>query len=89
MVIDDLDACRAPGLEPEADPPLIVDADAPLTPTVALQGLEPVVGRNTHFLDMGHAVQDGQLAQRDRLETDETRHASATEQRLGVLAGKR
>src|SRR3546814_1526713 len=41
VIVDDLDIERVAGLESEAQPPLVVDPDAPLANPVARQCLEP------------------------------------------------
>jgi hypothetical protein len=47
VVVDDLDAgpARSPTRPFEADPPLIVDANAVLALAISLQRLEPIAGQ--------------------------------------------
>jgi hypothetical protein len=42
VVVDDLDLLRARLGPDEADPPLVVDADAVLTGTISLERFQPV-----------------------------------------------
>ena len=64
MIIDDFHifgACNRPA---EADPELIVDADAVLPRAAALQSFKPVTGRNAKILDSTCNLQLPQLAPR-------------------------
>jgi hypothetical protein len=72
MVIDDLDVLCT-GLDPaEADPPLVVDADTVLPPTVALQWLEPVARREAQVLKALRLAEDQQLTPRSSLDGAES-----------------
>jgi hypothetical protein len=51
MIIDDLDVEGIAVGEPEAYSPLIVDADAPLSGTVASQGFQAIGRRQAEVLD--------------------------------------
>ena len=46
VVVDDLDVEGTGGAPDEADAPRVVDADAVLAGTIALERLEPIAGRN-------------------------------------------
>ena len=62
MIVDNFDAVRA-GLRPnEADPPLVIDANAVLSCSVRLQGLQPVSGRRSQGYQRRRRVQHVQLA---------------------------
>ena len=47
MIIDDFDCMRIPVFPDETDAPLIVDADAVLAGSFALEGFEPMAWRHT------------------------------------------
>jgi len=64
VVVDDLDV---PGVTPrpaEADPPLVVDSDAVLALSIALERLEPVSRRDLEILERLRSIQDEELPQR-------------------------
>jgi hypothetical protein len=63
--------------ETKADAPLIVDTDAPLTLSVAFEGLETVVRRNSKFFDSDDAIEDGEFPKRHGLEILEPRDSLA------------
>ena len=68
MVVDDLDVeCigSAPG---EADAPLIVNADAVLTGTTALQEFETITWGNAKVGERIGRIENDELAKRDALE---------------------
>jgi len=46
VVVADLDVIGIPALEPEADPPLVIDRDRVLALTIALQPVQSVAWRN-------------------------------------------
>jgi hypothetical protein len=48
MVVDDFDIRRSSVRPPEADPPLIIDADAVLAEAIALECLQSVASRRSH-----------------------------------------
>ena len=50
MVIHDLDILRMSLNPAKADTELIVDADAVMPGTIALQGFQPIAGRHTQEL---------------------------------------
>ncbi len=46
MIVNELDLIDIPSLPPEADPPLIVDADTVLSLTITLESLETIRWRH-------------------------------------------
>ena len=67
MAVDDLDI-GWPSIRPdEANPPLIVDADAVLTLPVASQPLQPIRGRRPKIADDLRLIEQAQLTRRDAL----------------------
>jgi hypothetical protein len=86
MVIDDLNVVGMAALEAETYAPLIVDTDAPLPDSVALQLLQPVIGRDTQIFLFFSPVEHRQLAQGHDLDIHETGNPLAVEQ--GSLPGK-
>lgn len=63
MVIDDLDIVRIGILPSEADPPLIVDADAVLAGTIAFEFLEAVPRRYAEVVECLGGIDGDQLPQ--------------------------
>jgi hypothetical protein len=61
MVVDDLDVMGISVLPAEADTPLIIDADAVLSGSVATQRFQPVVRRDAQILEVLGIVQHAQL----------------------------
>jgi hypothetical protein len=51
VVVNDLDLLWASVGPPETDPPLVVDSDAVLTRSIALQLLEPVAWRQAKLFE--------------------------------------
>jgi hypothetical protein len=65
VVIDDLDVVRVAIDPAETQAELLVDADAVLANTVAMQGLQPVAGRDAQVFEPHGRVQEVELAPRD------------------------
>ena len=89
MIVNDLNLpCRT--LDPaEANPPLIIDTDAPLAFAISLERFEAILRRNPQFLNPNDPIQDRQFAHDDRFNVRETRDPPAFEQRSRVLAAER
>jgi len=84
MVIDDLNVIGMATLKTEAYAPLIVDADAPLPDSVALQLFQLVIGRNTQVFQRFRPIDHRQLAQSHDLDIHETGNPLAIEQGFSV-----
>jgi hypothetical protein len=56
VIIDDLDIEGAAGIPSEADPPLVIDANAVLATPISLQGLEPVARRHRQILQNSRSM---------------------------------
>jgi hypothetical protein len=67
MVVDDFDILGSSLRPLEADAPLVVDPDAPLAGTVALEPFKPVGRRYTKVSDLPGGIDETQLAQSNRL----------------------
>src|ERR1700687_4076985 len=68
VIVDDLDILRA-GLRPsEADAPLVIDANTPLSCTIPFQRLETVARRHAQIIQSFCCVQQTQLAKSDCLD---------------------
>jgi hypothetical protein len=89
VVVHDLHIFSVGARPAKADAKLVVDADAPLTRTIALQLLEPVPRWRTQIVDATRQVELLQLAQGRALDVRESRHPMQPEQRLGVHAMER
>jgi hypothetical protein len=90
VVVNDLDLLWASVGPPETDPPLVVDSDAVLTRSIALQLLEPVAWRQTKFFERNGRADLTQLPQRRSLYPRIQRtNPFTTPQPLGVLASER
>src|SRR6185312_567646 len=63
VVVNDLDVFRASVGPGEADPPLVVDPDAVLAPSVALQCLQPVAWWDAKVVETHRRIQDRELPQ--------------------------
>jgi len=64
MVVCYLDVVGIAVVPREADPPLVVDANAPLTLAIADQPFEPVAGQHSQVCELHCRVQHQELAQR-------------------------
>jgi hypothetical protein len=64
MMIDDFNIIRLTALEPEADAPLVVDADTPLPGTVSGQRFQAVGRRHAKIVERHSRVQLGQSLDR-------------------------
>jgi len=61
MIIHNLDVKRIFALPAEAEPPLVIDAEAVLAGAVSFQGFQPVAGRQHQVAQFPRAVQLRQL----------------------------
>jgi hypothetical protein len=66
VVIRDFDLVRISSLPSEANPDLVVDANAILTGTVPLQPFQAVSRRNREVLDIGNSIELIQLPPSNR-----------------------
>ena len=74
MVIDDRRIVGVTAFVAEAKPPLVVDANAVKTGTVALERFEPLAGWHAEEVQRGGGVELGQLALGDPLNRREAPH---------------
>lgn len=84
MVIDDLHVGHALVGPHEAQPPLVVDADAVLALAVAAQRFQPVAGRAAQEVQSLRRVQLRQLALGHAVDVGEAAGLAAGEQALRV-----
>lgn len=89
VAVDDFDIQRSAVGEPEADAPLIIDADAPLALAIACQSLEPIVRWNLRLLHPHNPIEDGEFSQCDCLDVPKPRNALTVEQGICFAATKR
>ena len=85
VVIDDFNFKRSTIVESETDAPLVVDAYAPLTVTVAMQRLQPVAGRGAQKIQRCGGVNLLQFAQGHARNVDELRHSTTVPQCSRIL----
>lgn len=88
MVIDNFHIVGMAVFKTEANPPLVVDADAELTDTTAFECFKPVAGRGTQKIHGNGTIQHLQLALRRFLDSPEFQWTAALKQLLGVFAVK-
>lgn len=62
MIVRDLDADRVPVAPREANPPLVVDRNAPLALAVSRQRVQPVPWRDSQIREADGRVDDEELA---------------------------
>jgi hypothetical protein len=85
MIINDLDELGASPTPDEADAPPVIDPDAVLAATVALEGLEAITGRRPKIGKLGCGIQNVELAQSDGPDRPELGNCFTLEQGLGAL----
>lgn len=85
VVVDDLDVEGVGGAPDEADAPLVVDADAVLARTVALERLEPITGRDAQVGEGVGRIENDEFPKRDALKTGrQTTRAATVKERVRV-----
>jgi len=88
MVVEDFHVLGRAFPPDKADPPLVVDPDAVLTPAVAFQGFQPVPRRHLEILKGLGRVDHLQLPARNRFNRPEPPDGLPLKQPLGVLAAE-
>jgi len=68
VVIDNLDVARVSLGPPEADPPLVVDADAVLSASISTEFLQTVPRRNPQIIEQLGGIQDHEFPHGNPLE---------------------
>jgi hypothetical protein len=63
VIVDDLDVMGISVVPDEADPPLLVDADAVLASPIPEQGLEPIAGRDLQRIQPRSRIELQELPQ--------------------------
>lgn len=86
MIVDDLDQLGAPMAPDEADAPPVIDPDAVLTATVAVERPQAITGWRPKIGKPGCGIE---LAQRDRTDRLELGNCFTLEQGLGVPVPER
>ena len=61
MVINNFDIMSVAFAPSEADPPLVIESDAPLPLSVAVQFLESITRRYSEILDLGCSIEHPKL----------------------------
>ena len=64
MVVNDLNLLWPSSSPQEANPPLVIDTDTMLTPTIALKRFETVPRRNPQFFEVLRVTELAQFPQR-------------------------
>jgi hypothetical protein len=89
VVVDDLDIERITVLPPEAEAPLIVDANAVLSGAIPFELLQPIAGGNAKVLEPLSRVDQAKLSQHKPLELGrKAADRFAPEQALSVPIGE-
>lgn len=88
MVIDNFNIVGMSVFKTEANPPLVVDADAELSDTAAFECFKPVAGRGTQKIHGNSRIQHLQLAFRRLADSPEFQWAAALKQLLCMFAVK-
>jgi len=70
MVINNFDIVRVAFVPSEANPPLVIDSDAPLSFPITMQPLEPVARRNSKVLDLRCSIEHPKLSKRHSLDIE-------------------
>lgn len=84
MVVHDFDVTRVTVFPQEADTPLIVDPDAVLTLSIAVQRFQTIARRNRQVAKLGCGVDLGQLPLSDARKALKTPHVLTVVQFLRV-----
>ena len=88
MVIDDLDVKNIPIFESKTESPLVVNANAPLTFTIATQCLKSVARRDAEVIESKSAIKHLQFAFGNPGQRFEFSRAFTFEQGLRVFAAE-
>jgi hypothetical protein len=88
VVIHDLNVVNVALFPSEANPPLIVYADAELAPAVAFERFKPIVGWAAQIVQRRCPVKIEQLSPRHPLEEPEPRHVQIVEQPFRTTVAK-
>jgi hypothetical protein len=89
VIIDNLDFNGVSIPEPEADAPLIVNTDAPLSLPLALESLKPVAWRHPQVLNAAGDIQYREFSHGRGLDTVKPLDALAAEHGFGIAALER
>jgi len=89
VIIDNLDIKGVPSFKPEADAPLIVDTNAPLSLPFALKRLKPVAWRYPQVLYHSGSIQYRKFPHRCGLNTDKPLYAFAVKHNFSITALER
>jgi hypothetical protein len=88
VVVHDLDIMSVAVFPSQANPPLIVDPDTVLAPSLARELLQAIRGRFAEIAQSIRSVQDQQLSQRDSLDPPELPGVSPLEDLFRLLTTK-
>ena len=88
MIVDNLDIPGIRVLPYKADPPLIIDADAPLSGAVPGELLEPVSGRRAQEIKAGRRIQQRKFTFRLAANRAPTLRTAAGKKCAGALIPK-
>lgn len=89
MVVGDLDIVGIAIFPAEADSPMVIDPDAPLTGAIAGKLLQPIAGRDAKKVEGGSGAELFQLALGDALHIlGKFRRKPAVEKLFGFFAGE-
>jgi hypothetical protein len=89
VIIDDLNIKCVSSFKPEADAPLIIDANAVLSQPVAVQGFQPVAWRHSQVIHTTGNLQLSELSPGYGSDVNESPDTLAPGQGLGLGAPER
>jgi hypothetical protein len=89
VVVNDLDIRGMATGKPKTHTPLVIDANAPLALSLALELFQSIVWRYAQFLHANDPIEHRQLAHSHPLDIPESRNPLPEEQRRGVFAPER
>jgi hypothetical protein len=89
VIIDNLDIKGVPSFNPEADAPLIVNTDAPLSLPFAFECLKPATWRYSQVFYPTGNIQYRKFSHGYRLDTDKPHYAFAVKHSFSITALER
>lgn len=89
VIVNDFDVALFAVRPPETDPVLVIDPDAVLTESIALQHLQSITRRRPENVERSRRVQLGELTPDYRFDPDEAANSEPCEKSLGIRMRER